>query len=67
MAKMAGAGNCSSPLALLGHWILAILIVMGIGLAVDFIRSLIFRLVGKFLTGSKVDLFLQRVDGKLKA
>ncbi|MGN0412951.1 MAG: acyltransferase [Lachnospiraceae bacterium] len=64
--KWLGAGNCNSALSLFGHWILAIIIVMGIGLAIDFVRSLIFRLVGKFLAGRKVDLFLQKVDAKLK-
>ena len=42
------------------------IVVMVIGLAVDFVRSLLFRVVGKWLSGSKVDLFLQKVDERLK-
>lgn len=64
--KWLGAGNCDSAGSLLWHWLLAMIVVMVIGLAVDFVRSLLFRVVGKWLSGSKVDLFLQKVDERLK-
>lgn len=57
-----GAGECSSAAALLGHWLAAILTVMAIGLAVDYVRSLLFRGVGRLLSGGRIDRALKRVD-----
>lgn len=57
-----GADRCDTVLSLLGHWLAAILIVMAIGLAVDYVRCLLFKGVGKLLAGGRLDLALRRVD-----
>lgn len=60
-----GANRCTSVGSLLGHWIIAILIVMVCGLAADYIRSLLFRFVGKFFVHGRLDRALQKVDAKV--
>lgn len=57
-----GADKCNSALSLLWHWAVAILTVMVIGLTVDYIRSLLFKGVGKLLAGGKLDRGLSRID-----
>lgn len=57
-----GANECVSAVSLLWHWLAAILTVMVIGLAVDYVRSLLFRGVGRLLAGSRIDRALGYVD-----
>lgn len=57
-----GADRCDTALSLLWHWVAAILTVMVIGLTVDYIRSLLFKGVGKLLAGGKLDRGLSRID-----
>lgn len=57
-----GADRCDSVFSLLWHWAAAILIVMVIGLAVDYIRSLLFRGAGKLLAGGRLDRGLRKID-----
>ena len=57
-----GADRCDSAFSLLWHWAAAILTVMVIGLAVDYIRGLLFRGVGKLLAGGKLDRGLRKID-----
>lgn len=60
-----GAGQCDSVLSLFVHWLAAILTVMVIGLAVDYVRSLLFAGVGRMLAGSKLDRALRKVDERV--
>lgn len=60
-----GADRCTSVVSLLGHWAMAILIVMVCGLLVDSLRDILFRGVGKLLAGSRLDRALQRVDERV--
>lgn len=57
-----GADRCDSAFSLLWHWAAAILTVMVIGLAVDYIRGLLFRGVGKLLAGGRLDRGLRKID-----
>lgn len=57
-----GANECVSIASFLWHWLAAILTVMVIGLAVDYVRSLLFRGVGRLLAGSRIDRALGYVD-----
>lgn len=58
-----GADKCGSAFSLLWHWAAAILTVMVIGLAVDHIRSLLFRGAGKLFAGGRLDQGLRKIDG----
>lgn len=60
-----GADRCTSVVSLLGHWAMAILIVMVCGLLVDSLRDILFRGVGKLLAGSRLGRALQKVDEKV--
>jgi len=62
-----GAGACDSVGSLLGHWLFAIVIVMAIGILVDYVRSVLFALGGKLLGKTKWSQRLQAVDEKLNA
>ena len=57
-----GADRCVSAFSLLWHWAAAILTVMVIGLAVDHIRSLLFRGAGKLFAGGRLDQRLRKID-----
>jgi len=57
-----GADRCGSAFSLLWHWAAAILTVMVIGLAVDHIRSLLFRGAGKLFAGGRLDQGLGKID-----
>lgn len=57
-----GADRCDSAFSLLWHWAAAILTVMVIGLAVDYIRGLLFRGGGKLLAGGRLDRGLRKID-----
>ena len=57
-----GADKCGSAFSLLWHWAAAILTVMVIGLAVDHIRSLLFRGAGKLFAGGRLDQRLRKID-----
>ena len=57
-----GADRCDSAFSLLWHWAAAILTVMVIGLAVDYIRGLLFRGIGKLLAGGRLDRGLRKID-----
>ena len=57
-----GADKCDSAFSLLWHWALAIVIVMLIGLAVDYARSLLFKGAGRLLAGGRLDRSLKKVD-----
>ncbi len=57
-----GAEKCTSVGALLGHWALAIVVVMTCGLAADAVRSLFFRGAGKLFAGGRLDKLLQKAD-----
>ena len=57
-----GADRCGSPVSLLLHWLAAVLTVMVIGLAVDYLRSLLFRGAGRLLAGGRLDLAFKKVD-----
>ena len=57
-----GADRCGSAVSLLWHWAAAILTVMVIGLAVDHIRSLLFRGAGKLFAGGRLDQGLRKID-----
>lgn len=60
-----GAGQCNSVFSLLWHWLAAILTVMVIGIAVDYVRGLLFAGAGKLLAGSAPDKALRKVDDKV--
>lgn len=60
-----GADNCISVVSLLGHWIIAVLLVMACGLTVDYFRNGLFRCVGKLLAGGKLDKVLRNVDDRV--
>lgn len=60
-----GADRCDSVISLLGHWALAVVIVMACGLAVDFVRNVLFRQAGKALAGGRLDRALQSVDDRV--
>ena len=60
-----GADRCASPASLLLHWLTAILTVMVIGLAADYVRSLLFQGAGKLLAGGRLDLALRKVDARV--
>jgi len=57
-----GADRCGSAFSLLGHWLMAIVTVMAIGLAVDYARSLLFRQAGKLFAGGRLERALKKVD-----
>ncbi len=57
-----GADRCDSAFSLLWHWAAAILTVMVIGLAVDYIRGLLFRGIGKLFAGGRLDRGLRKID-----
>ncbi len=57
-----GADRCGSAFSLLWHWAAAILTVMVIGLAVDHIRSLLYRGAGKLFAGGRLDQRLRKID-----
>ena len=57
-----GADRCGLPVSLLLHWLAAVLTVMVIGLAVDYLRSLLFRGAGRLLAGGRLDLAFKKVD-----
>ena len=57
-----GADRCGSAFSLLWHWAAAILTVMVIGLAVDHIRSLLYRGAGKLFAGGRLDQGLRKID-----
>lgn len=57
-----GADRCGSPVSLLLHWLAAVLTVMVIGLAVDYLRNLLFRGAGRLLAGGRLDLAFKKVD-----
>lgn len=59
-----GADKCYSALSLLGYWLTAIVIVMVVGLTVDYIRNLLFQGAGSILAGGKIDQALKKVDNK---
>lgn len=60
-----GADRCSSAISLLGHWLTAVLIVMAVGLAVDYLRSLLFQGVGRLLSGGRLDKALRKADDRI--
>lgn len=60
-----GAGRCGSVGSLLGHWALAIVIVMACGLAADFLRSMLFQSIGKLFAGGRLDRALQKLDARV--
>lgn len=60
-----GADRCTSVGSLLGHWVIAILIVMVCGLFADYIRGLLFRGAGRFFAGGRIDRALERLDTKV--
>lgn len=57
-----GADQCTSVGSLFGHWMLAILVVMICGLAVDYVRGVLFRGVERLFVGGKLDQALQKLD-----
>lgn len=62
-----GAANCNSTVALIRHWIIAILVVLTIGLFVDWIRGRLFHFCGAFFAGKKLDQWLKRIDQKINS
>lgn len=60
-----GAAKCDSVLSLSGYWLSGILTVMVTGLAIDYVRSILFKSVGKLLAGSKLDKVLRNVDNRI--
>lgn len=63
--RLMGAGDCNSVVSLLWHWIVAIVLVMFIGLIVDYIRSLLFKGIGSIFAKTKIPQYLAYVDDKL--
>lgn len=57
-----GADRCDSAFSLLWHWAGAILTVMVIGLAVDYLRGLLFKGVGRLFAGGRLDRGLRKID-----
>ena len=57
-----GADRCDSAFSLLWHWTGAILTVMVIGLAVDYLRGLLFKGVGRLFAGGRLDRGLRKID-----
>ncbi len=60
-----GADSCNSPLSLLLHWLGAVVAVMIFGLAVDYLRNLLFLAAGKLLSGGKLDRWLRKADDRV--
>lgn len=60
-----GAKNCTSVGTLLWNWAAAIFVVMVCGLAVDYVRSLIFRGISKLFAGGKLNLALRKFDERI--
>ncbi len=60
-----GADSCNTPLSLLLHWLGAIVAVMIFGLAVDYLRNLLFLAAGKLLSGGRLDRWLRKVDDRV--
>jgi len=48
------------------HMIGTVLTIFLLGLVVDYLRSRIFRVVAKRLSGGKIDLFMRRIDTELE-
>lgn len=59
------ADQAASVYGLIKLWFFAVLTVFCIGIAVDCVRDQIFRLFGKILSGSRLDLWLQKVDRRV--
>lgn len=57
-----GADRCDSAFSLLWHWAGAILTVMVIGLAVDYLRGLLFKGVGRLFAWGRLDRGLRKID-----
>ncbi len=60
-----GADRCGSPGSLLLHWLGAVLTVMVIGLAVDYLRSLLFQGAGRLFAGGRLDRALRKADARV--
>lgn len=60
-----GADQCNSVISLLGHWLLAIIIVMACGITVDYCRSILFRHAGKLFAGGRLDHMLRKIDERI--
>lgn len=60
-----GADRCGSAISLLGHWLTACLMILAIGLAIDYIRSLLFQGIGRIFTGGRLDHALKRIDDRV--
>ncbi len=57
-----GADRITSPLGLLGHWLLGIIGMLLLCSVIDFVRAQIFRLAGKWLAGTRLAGALAHVD-----
>lgn len=60
-----GASDCNNAGSLVLHWVIAIVVVMVIGLAVDYIRSLLFKGISKAFAKTKLSRCMAYVDDKL--
>lgn len=60
-----GADRCGSPGSLLLHWLGAVLTVMVIGLAVDYLRSLLFQGAGRLFADGRLDRVLRKADARV--
>ncbi len=57
-----GAEACTTPLALLGHWCLAILSVMVVGTGIDLVRRALFSLVDSLISRIGVVTIFEKGD-----
>lgn len=63
--RLLGAETCDTAIGLVISWLIAILIVMVIGIIVDYLRSLLFTLVGRWIAKTKIPQMMAFVDEKL--
>lgn len=57
-----GAGLVDGAFSLIGHWAVAVLTILVLGLLLDFCRNLLFAPVEKVLAGTRLAQKLSRVD-----
>lgn len=58
-------GLGTSGLAFLIEYLVAVIVVFGLGVSVDFIRSLLFKLIGSKLETTKIAVWLEKIDKEI--
>lgn len=63
--RFLGAERCDTVVSLVFGWLIAIMVVMVIGIAVDYLRSLLFTWMGRWVAKTKIPQMMALVDEKL--